>query len=408
MVLNNNAILKQNENCFLLSIIGCIALSVYKVVNKKTLKEGDVLLKQKLSRAGVIDAPMKFIQDFGSLAGVEELPKELLNSKSFSFPSVNEKNILQKLESVENILNKHGINISFNIYILMDEKVHTKIITTDKTVSASRITSSASIMHQSQTGRLRSHETSYNLLISNEKDKQLHCSVALNIGQFIYHNEEKFYYDKDPEELAKILNVSQDCLTGETIGQGGDKKDFTGTSKRSKFSALHWANVHMCNACLTAFIKKHSYVSHIQKCVGGHVANMDFSTIPHVEHFESKEFKDTILTPIVASFDTESCQNKDITRRKTKANVIYKSDEGKLGEMILTAVVATVIIRPRRKNDFTIYKDISMSDDELLDQSTIPKEVNRFIEVEDMASLSDAVDKFRNVMNEFMALKNKI
>ena len=123
------------------------------------------------------------------------------------------------------------------------------------------------------------------------------------------------------------------------------------------------------------------------------LARMSFSTIPHVEHFEEREFPNTLLCPIVASFDTEACGNLDISRRVTNDGHIFKSDERKCAEMILLAVVATVIVRPNRKLDYTVYKDVSMSNDELLDyKSTVPWEIHRHIDVEDDANLSCSVD----------------
>ena len=49
-----------------------------------------------------------------------------------------------------------------------------------------------------------------------------------------------------------------------------------------------------------------------------------------------------------------------------------------------------------------------MGDEEHLDQSTIPKDIVRFIEVDDLTSLSSAVAIFRQVMDKFMELENVI
>ena len=77
--------------------------------------------------------------------------------------------------------------------------------------------------------------------------------------------------------------------------------------------------------------------------------------------------------------------------------------------MILVAVIATVIVRPNRKLDYTIYKDVSMSDEELLDyKSTVPWDIHRHVDVEDMANLSSSVDAFRVSMDDFMDLKQKV
>ena len=99
---------------------------------------------------------------------------------------------------------------------------------------------------------------------------------------------------------------------------------------------------------------------------------------------EDREFPSTLLCPIVASFDMETCANVDITRRITKNGILYKSDERKCAEMVLVAVVATVIMQPNRKLDYTIYKDVSMSGEDLLDfKSTVPWEIYRHIDIED-------------------------
>ena len=93
----------------------------------------------------------------------------------FSFPLVNNDNNYQKLESVENILNEHGIDISFNVYTLADDKVHTKIITKDNTLSVSRITSSSLFHIRVIQIDYETIENRYNLMLSNEKNKQFHC-----------------------------------------------------------------------------------------------------------------------------------------------------------------------------------------------------------------------------------------
>ena len=306
-------------------------------------------------------------------------------------------------------MNDHDFDISFNLYRLHEDKVDTKVITSDNTVSINRITSSVTICAQSQTNRPRNHETSYSLLLSMEKNNtQMHYAVMLDVGQFIYFNEEKFYNDKTPNEIANILIIDRNCLTGETFGKNGKLKIFTGQSHRTKYRALHWTCIKNCNASLTGFVKKHRFMQHIAKCIGGHVTSMNFNTIPIIEYFDSSEFKNTLLVSIVASFDTETCQNKDFTRRKNKFHTIYKSDLSKEAEMVLAGVVATVIVRPKRENDFTVYKDISMSDEELLYMDMIPFEIRKFIEVEDLEPVSSAIDHFRKSMDKFMFLNNEI
>ena len=80
----------------------------------------------------------------------------------------------------------------------------------------------------------------------------------------------------------------------------------------------------------------------------------------------------------------------------------------KEAEMVLTGCIATVIVRPKRENDFTVYKDISMNDGELLYMDMIPFEIRKFIEVEDLEPVSSAIDQFRKSMDKFMFLKKKI
>ena len=89
----------------------------------------------------------------------------------------------------------------------------------------------------------------------------------------------------------------------------------TGKSHRAQSRALYWQHLYNCDACLSSLVRKCVFKDHIKKCVGDHVSNMNFSTIPHVEHFEEREYPNTLLCPIVASFDTEACHNADITRR---------------------------------------------------------------------------------------------
>ena len=285
--------------------------------------------------------PYSFIKTYGNVViGVADLPKAIF-SKEYCYPSVNDENIWEKIQAVEGILQNYGIDISMNLYMLLENKVHNTVITSEKTVSTTRVTSSICMLAKSQTSRPRHHNTSFNLVIGKIGEKQFHCSNCMNVGNSIYHNLERFYYDKGPEELSKLLKVSIDSLTNDKIG--GEVKVHTGDSRRSKSRALYWQFVSTCNACMTAFVRKAAFKEHIKKCVGGHVSNMNFSTIPHVEHFEEREYPNTLLCPIVASFDTESCGNIDITRLVNKDGVIYKSDERKKAEMVLVAVVSTVI-----------------------------------------------------------------
>lgn len=402
--------MKNEENCFISSIVGCVALHVYKSYRRTEFSSGECITKKEIEELRLDTRPYRFIKKFGSVLGIDGLPKRMFES-DYVHPAVNEHNIAEKINSIETELNNFGVDISFNLYLFADDKVLTKIITADKTVTASRLTSSVVLCQRSKTNKPRNHSTSFNLLLTEEGEgKQFHCANILNVGKFIYHNEERFYYDKGPEELAKVINNTTGCLTGDTIGDGesgDDRKTLTGKSRRTKLAAVSWQTVHNCNACLAAFLKKARFKDHILKCVGGHVSSMEFDTIPHIEHFESKEFPHTLLCPLVASFDTEACGNKDLTRRKNKDGSIFKSDQRKEAEMVLAAVVVTVIVRPNRENDFTVYKDISMSDDELLDHSTVPREISRLLEVEDLTNLSLQIDQFRSAMDAFIGLKAK-
>lgn len=62
-------------------------------------------------------------------------------------------------------------------------------------------------------------------------------------NSFIYHNEERFYYDKWPAELAKILNVSVNSLIDAKIGEYGDEKVTVATSRPTKYAAMNWQTV---------------------------------------------------------------------------------------------------------------------------------------------------------------------
>ena len=403
--------LKQGENCFISSIVGCVALHVYKSCRRLEFSNGEFVRQEELEKFGVTNFPYKFIKEFGKVIGIDGLPRRIFK-KDYVYPAVNEDNVAQKLNCIETDLNNFGIDISFNLYILADDKVITKIICAEKTVTASRVTSSVVLCHKSKTNRPRNHATCFNLLITEEgQGKQFHCCNVLNIGKFIYHNEERFFYEKGAGELAKVIDNTTNVLTGDKIGNsefGEEPKVLTAGSRRAKYAAVSWQTIFNCNACLTGFLKKNRFKDHISQCVGGHVSSMNFETIPHIEHFENKEFQSTLLCPLVASFDTEACGNKDLTRRKNKDGGICKSDERKEAEMVMVAVVTTVIVRPNRDNDFTFYKDISMSDTEMLDYSTVPRDISRLIEVEDLANLSLQIDQFRIVMDEFMDLKAKI
>ena len=86
----------------------------------------------------------------------------------------------------------------------------------------------------------------------------------------------------------------------------------------------------MCKACNHGFVRKQRFLAHVRKCVGGHMPSMNFDRIPRLEKFESKEYRDTLLAPVFASFHTEASQTLDISRWKKNS----KTDSGKEAEMI--------------------------------------------------------------------------
>ena len=399
--------LKQNENCFISSVLGCVAMCVFQACQRERFEKGDFMTKEELEKFGVLNQPYAFIKSNGPRTfGVEKLPDRLFE-KDFTFPAVTEDNISEKLAFVESELNNCGIPISFNLYLLANDKVHNKVVSSEKTTTVSRLTSSVIIIQSSNTSKPRNHNTSFNLLLTEEGEgKQFHVAPVLNIGKFIYHNEERFLYEKGAEKLAELINNSTNLLSGDMLGN--DPKIWTAKSRRMAHAAVSWQNVFNCNACLTGFLKRARFKEHILHCVGGHVSSMIFEKTPHIEHFESKEFPTTLLCPIVASFDTEACGNKDIERRISRDGTVFKSDSRKEAEMVLSAVVATVIIRPDRAKDFTIYKDTSMSNEELLDTSTVPYPIRRHMEVEDQCNLEMSVDEFRVSMNAFIEVKAKV
>ena len=150
--------LRDGEHCFLASIVGCVAILVYQNVNPMEFSKGEFVTKKKLSSLGILDNPLDFIKQFDPAVGIDELPKSLINPK-FASPSISEDNLWEKLDDVENILNEHGIEISFNLYQFHDEKVHSKIVSAKSSMTTSRLSSSVIISTRSQTNRPRSHAT---------------------------------------------------------------------------------------------------------------------------------------------------------------------------------------------------------------------------------------------------------
>ena len=280
--------------------------------------------------------------------GISDLPDELF-LREYCYPMVNENNVWEKLQSAESILQEHGIDVTMNLYMFLEDRVKNTFTTSEKTVSANRVTSSICMVSKSNTNKPRSHVTSFAFMINTigAKNEQFHCSLCLNPGDFVYFNKERFQFDGKIDQLEETINNTTDGLTGNTIDN--KTKSYLKTDgssvKETKRRAVSWQRVHICNACMVSYVSLYRFREHIKNCVGGHVSGMDFSAIPHVEHFEEAEYPNTLLCPIVASFDTETCSNVDITRRVNKKGGIYISDERKEAEMVLVAVVATVINR---------------------------------------------------------------
>ena len=161
---------------------------------------------------GILDHPYAYIRTYGTTAiGVNDLPHSLF-TKEYLCPVVNEENIWEKVQAAECLLQEHGIDISMNLYNLSENRVHTTLVKSEKTVTATRV-----ITVLAKTSRPRQHISSFNLVLSEEGGEQFQCWNCLNTGKFMYHNIERFYYNRGPEELAKLLKVSIDSITSDTI-----------------------------------------------------------------------------------------------------------------------------------------------------------------------------------------------
>ena len=390
--------------------MGCVVVHVYKLITPEKFKNGENVLKSDLKKNWALFRPYWYLKKYGPQVGIRDLPDDLF-SREYCYPMVNEENVWDKIQCAESILQEHGIDITINLYMFLEDRVKNTLTTSEKSISVNRVTSSICMLGKSATNKPKNHNTSFAFMINRvgtgAKAVQFHCSLCLNPGDFVYFNKERFEgYDGNLEKLKHTINTTSDGLTGATF-DGKNKVYREGT--QNKRNGVSWQHVHICNACMVSFVRLYRFREHIKQCVGGHVSGMDFSTIPHVEHFEESEYPNTLLCPIVASFDTETCSNIDILRRVNKKGEVYISDQRKEAEMVLVAVVATVIYRPNKKLNYTIYKDLSMSDDELLDyESTVPWDIHRHVDVEDMANLSCSIDCFRADMDDFMDLKAKL
>ena len=402
----------MKDNSFLLAIVGCVAMHIFRELHKSQIPIGKLLEKTPLQTLGIVDAPYAYIKQHVQEAfGLDGLPEELYSTSSFADEFVTYDQLFAKVENVEQLLQDYGYDISFNLYHMKNDKVRTKIITTEvNTITATRLTSSVLLIKFPNTGVVRKHENTYCLLFDYAKGTEKiftrrheSCTVILDMGKFMYSNRERIYCEKDFEELRRLLNVGKDGLTGPLLD--GISKVRTCTKSSTKFDALHWKTSHLCKGCVSAFVKKAGYVQHVKKCVGGYQPTIEFTAIPHLEKFDEREFRETLLSPIVASFDTEASQTFDIYRRQKKDGTYLKSHASREAEMLLTGIVASVTIRSRPKDSYTLYKDVSMSDARLADISTVPTSVKSFISCEERRLLAHNIELFRNAMDDFMCHK---
>jgi len=149
---------------------------VYKNHQRSSFERGETIKKDDLDKLGILA-----YKNLGpSTIGVEGLPGKLFE-KDFVYPSIDEENIADKLTQIESELNNHGIDISFNLYFLADDRVHTKVVSGEKVTSVNRPTSSVIIAQQSKTSKPKNHISSFNILLTEENDgvqftKRLHQS----------------------------------------------------------------------------------------------------------------------------------------------------------------------------------------------------------------------------------------
>lgn len=186
---------KLSENCFLLSILGCVCIHVYKNLNAARFANGECVTLAELKCSVMIDNPLLYINtNIYQAIGVKNLPEEIFK-RDYAFPSVNEVNVFSKCEHVENLLQMHDINISFNLYCEANAKVHAKVISEEKTNTVQRQTATVAITCQSEMGKARCHRDTYPLYMTYEggkgtkkKHQQFHVCICLNIGKFIFTN----------------------------------------------------------------------------------------------------------------------------------------------------------------------------------------------------------------------------
>ena len=154
-------------------------MHVYKTLNLTRFENGEVVIRKELKGCGALEFPYKFIQTYGLHAiGVNDLPKGLF-SKEYCCPAVTKSNIWEKIQAVESMFQDHEIDISINLYVLSENKVHNTMVTSDKTVAATRVTSSITLLGVSKTSRPRHHNTSFNFGVEKRLSKNMSKSVSV-------------------------------------------------------------------------------------------------------------------------------------------------------------------------------------------------------------------------------------
>ena len=216
--------------------MGCVVVHVFKLLTPEKFKNGETVLKSDLKKNWSLYRPYWFLKKYGPQVGITDLPDELF-SREYCYPMVNEDNVWDKLQCVESILQEHGIDITINLYMFLEDRVKNTLTTSEKSISANRVTSSICMLGKSATNKPKSHNTSFAFMINKitlgaAKPEQLHCSLCLNPGDFIYFNKERFDgFDGNLEKLKHTINTTSDGLTGTTF-DGKNKVYREGTCNR--------------------------------------------------------------------------------------------------------------------------------------------------------------------------------
>ena len=378
-----------------------MALHVYRHVNE--MKAFEKIKKSQVESMFLNSRPCEFIKKYGPNIGIDQIPDELFREE-FLDPCVTESNVLSKLLDVENILAEHDVPIHFNLYGLNEKFVRVNVSTTGESLTVKRLTGAVTFLFQSKTLQPKNHADTYSLLLSKvDNDLQFHCSVILNVGEMCFHNEEKLHVAKTMEELAQMVETSIDSLTD--LQQNVSQSSCSEQNKK-KAIVMWWRSTHVCRACCKAFVRLDRFKHHISSCTGGHVSSIQFSTEPALEYFSPSEYNRTLKCPIVCALDTEASCIDEIKRRIRKNGEIYKSDQLKIGQMSMFAVTASVVVRPFPELSYSIYKDVSFTNAQLL-KVTIPHWKMCKLSVEDSNILETAVNSFRKAMNKFVLVKKK-